>query len=130
MATVTLQIDEYDDLRTAIRLRDEQIADLTHRLDAKLDADQGERERALLTLLRAGLPIIQFAVANCDPLTVPRWPFEGLERFGHLLISSGVDPVLGQELQTVAGEIAVIELARSHRPSTNVADVTETLEGT
>jgi hypothetical protein len=133
MGQIHLTIEEYDDLRTSIRTRDEEITNLKAQLAAKKKEDTGDSEASLVALLRVGIPVIQFAVANCDPLTVPGWPYEELEEFGRGLLDiptcSDQETALGEELRTVAREIAVIEVARAQKP-VPVVEPTETSEDT
>jgi len=121
MGQVTLTLEEFSDLQQSIKIRDEEIIALKRRLDAARDSATTNDEAKLVALIRLGLPIIQFAVANCDPLTVPGWPFEKLETFGRNLPSiptlTEQEEALGHELQTVPREIAVIEVARAQKPT-------------
>jgi hypothetical protein len=118
-AQVTMSLAELDELRGKLMAAREEAGKLQAKLTAALAADPEGRVTVLIDAIRAVLPIIRFAVANIDPRTMTRWPYEDLRNFAKAL--RGV-PAFGADIEECAiefeafsREAELIELDRAER---------------
>lgn len=106
--TITLTIQEYNDLQATLHESERRRLELEAQLAAVQDG------RAVLQAARvwkAALTIVQFAVANLPPETSPGWPWKELDA-----LAAHLQPDLAGVFQEFAAIAAGYEEERSRRP--------------
>ena len=119
-ATVTLPLAEYTVLRGEIDAGLARIVELTAKLAEAGLHDPSGRVPELVSVIRdLALPIVQFAVANLDPLTVQGWPLSELERLASAIVKVPGCDTREQEMviafREFCREIGVAEEIRAQR---------------
>lgn len=115
-ATVSLPLDEYDNLRNERSDLLKDIADLKKQLiDAKMAGANGEVGK-LVEMTRAAMKIIGFAMANCSPEITKSWPYVELATVGTLVENlpdcNPFDTEFAREMVKYAREAEVWEQKR------------------
>jgi hypothetical protein len=108
MASVTLSMEEYNELQSRERQVRQELVEIKRQLvEAKL-ADPTERVQRLQELSRALLGVLRFALANLPSITIPNWPTASLRAVGlnltHLPDYSDDDSTLAVEVLAFADE--------------------------
>lgn len=108
MATVTLELAEYQKLADDKKESDARIAQLEKDvINAKLGDPESEL-RAMAKIVRAALQVTRFAMANLSPEAIKGWPFADLEFLGknvfYLPDCTVDDETLGTEMIAFAKE--------------------------
>jgi hypothetical protein len=78
VASITMTMEEYNLLNGQADQWKEQTRKLEKELHEARLVDPSNRLNDYATALQEALAIVQFAVANLDPKTVRRWPYQSL----------------------------------------------------
>ena len=79
--TVTISIEEYDNLRNVAKSCSSQIAAAKAETEAEKNKDHSQEAENFRGMLLRAILVIQFAVGNLDPTTVRGWPWQDLMLF-------------------------------------------------
>ena len=119
-ATVSLHIDEWDNMRNKTQQLQNEIAELCKQLAEAERKDPTGRLEPTLKTIEMALPIIQFAVSNLHPDTMLGWPYEALREFSERLKSlpgaSQLYKELAIELKAFAAQAEMRARERAARP--------------
>ena len=120
MATIQMDLQEYDRLRENARAQELEILRLQDQLQAALlNAGGDERVGNLTSLARALLQCTRFAVSQMPPEATKGWPLEDLLQAAgmlqHLPDHSAVDSEISLAFRQFASECARVERGRAVR---------------
>jgi hypothetical protein len=123
-ATVTMPLDELLAQRETLSTMEKKIVDLQQQLlNAKFE-DPSQRVAGLHALARAMLPVVQFAMANCSPRDIKRWPWRELKLVADLLDDlpdyTTFDSELADEMVKFAAECEEWDIRRKNEPEKEI----------
>lgn len=96
-ATVTLRLEDVDNMRKQIAALEAELSDAQKHVEAARMGEPGSDVNLLVLAVQSALPVVQFAVGHLDPLTVRGWPYEQLHAFAKLLPAlPGIDPAVAE----------------------------------
>ncbi len=85
MASVTLSMEEFSELKREVDRAQAQVVALQQELVEARQADPGGRIEMLAQLSREALTVVRFGIANMPPLEVKKWPTGAVKRVAELL---------------------------------------------
>lgn len=87
MAQITLSLEEYEEIKRAKALAEQEFADISKAMiDLRMNSDGGVMAlHGLCSLTRKALSVACFAVANLPPETTRGWPTKTLRELAALI---------------------------------------------
>jgi hypothetical protein len=93
-ASITIPYMEWEEVRSARAKVEEELAEVKAKLqEARLGGNDADTRR-LAEALENLYPVVQFAMANLDPIATRGWPHEALAQFAKLLPDLPISPFI------------------------------------